>query len=248
MMRKAWIAMAVAVTAAGCVPGAGELFLTSSQVQAVQQNFEGALEAQQLMSEFVFAAGRGDLDLVTEYDTAQYTPPSDANGWIGTLVINNGVFPFGTGDLAINFTAIADGIEVDPYVEDLRNATDVQIDTDFTFAGVSTDAASLTAAGDIVVDTVQNGQDIVTAVLTGGIGVDHNGYDVTLQPNGLELTLDVVQHEVTNVAGTLSGELDIPDFILDGNFDVTGLGDSVQIGIDAGATTIDYFLDLSELF
>ena len=45
MMRKAWIAMAVAVTAAGCVPGAGELFLTSSQVQAVQQNFEGALEA-----------------------------------------------------------------------------------------------------------------------------------------------------------------------------------------------------------
>ena len=246
-MRKAWIGMVLAAVVGGCVPGTDELFLTQAEIEALQENFEGALEAQHLMAEFTFAAARGDLDLVNDYPGAQYTAPSDANGWTGTLVIDAAAFPFGTGDLTITFQTVADGVPVDPYAEDLTQATSVQVDADVNFDGISLSGAPLTGAADIALDTVQNGQQVVTAVLNGTLFVDHGGYDVALDPTDLELTFDVGLHEITNVTGALEGSVDIPDFVLDGNFDVDGLGDSIQIGIDVGATTIDYVIQLSEL-
>ena len=78
--------------------------------------------------------------------------------------------------------------------------------------------------------------------------INHDGYEVALDAIDLALTLDLVLDEVTNVLGRLDGEVDIPDFAFDASFSINGLGDSVSIGIDVVATTIQYALDLEDLF
>src|SRR5262245_46636418 len=100
---------------AGCT-GAEVMFSGAAQQQLVQ-NLEVSVDAQHTITEYAFAASRGDLDV----SGAVYTPP--VGNAPGTLTFNDGTFPFGTGDLTIVFTAQGDGSYVDPYVTDLTAAT-----------------------------------------------------------------------------------------------------------------------------
>lgn len=228
----------------GC-SGADEIFLTPSEAQELQVNFEAALEAQQLFSEFAFEAARGDVD-ISGY---VYDPPTAANGWVGTLDIPAAVLPFGTGDTSITFTATADGVPVDPYATDITGATAVDIEIlDLTFAGTSRSGAPLSMDGAFDLSTILNTPDSATTVLNGAVTVVHDGYEVALDATDVHMDLDLVAEEVTSVTGAIAGTVDIPDFAFDADFDVEGLGTQVQIGIDVVATTIDYVLDLSELF
>ena len=245
-MRRLWAGLTL-LAVVGCSPSIDELFLTESEIEALELNFEASVDAQQLLAEFIFASGRGDIDPALEYTDFTYDPPSLLNGWLGTLNVTGGTFSFGTGDLVLTFTALGDGLPVDPALIDLTTLANVEIDADVTFFGTSLSGAPLIANADLVIDTVLNGSQIVETLLNGTMVVNHDGYVLTLAPQNLGLTFDMLLHEVTNVTGSVPGQLEIPDFIADAEFVVTGLGDSIEIAINAAATTINYTLDLIDL-
>ena len=97
-----------ALVAAGC-SGTDEIFLSQSEADALEANFEASLEAQQLFSEFSFRVARGEAD-ISGY---LYDAPTAANNWVGTLLIPSSTLPFGTGSGAIVFRTTADGVPVD---------------------------------------------------------------------------------------------------------------------------------------
>jgi len=240
-------ALAAAVGCSAATDALDTIFLTPSEADALVANFEAAVDAQQEISELVFAATRGDLDLVNDYANVDYVPPSDLNNWTGSLTIIDGIYSFGTGDLAVDFK-VSDALgPVDPYLEDIRDATDLTIVADVAFDGVSTLGTALTANGDVTITTVQNALDDATAIVQGTFDIDHGGYVTDLATNDLALTFDMVAETVTNVGGSISGSVDIPDFVFDADFDVDGLGDRIRVTLDAAATSISYTLSLLDL-
>lgn len=242
-MAKFACGLVICLFVAGC-PSTGELYLTESEAQELVVNFEAAVEVQQLMSEYVFAAARGELDLTG----VAYVAPAPENDWTGTLTFPNGVYPFGVGDLTITFSASGDAGPVDPYVVDLTGHSQVTVDATVLFSGTSMIGESVVASADFTIATATNDPDNPVTVVNGEFDINHDGYEVALDAIDLALTLDLVLDEVSNVLGRLDGEVNIPDFAFDASFTVNGLGDSISIGIDVVATTIQYALDLEDLF
>lgn len=234
------ITLSIAVALLGACTGA-ELAFSASARQALVQNFELSVDAQHMITEYAFAASRGDLDI----SGAVYTPPVGSAP--GTLQIPSGTFPFGTGDLSIVFTAMGDGQYVDPYVTDLTAATNVVVVADVLFTGVSNIGESLSASADFTATTVQNGLSNVQATIDGDFAVDHGPYDFNFTATGVQMDLDLAAEKVTNVLGSVSGTVDIPDFFYDADFTVQGLGTTLDINIDAVVTSISYTLGLVEL-
>jgi len=218
-----------------------DLVMSEQARQELVDNFETSVDAQQSVAEYVFAASRGDLDLAG----AQYTPPVGSTP--GTLMIPNGVFPFGTGDLTIVFTAEGDNGFVDPYVVDLTTHQSVTVGADVLFSGISRTGEALDVAADFTATTVQNGLDDVQAVIDGVFAIGHGPYDIDFTATGVEMGLDLLNETVTSVVGNVEGTVDIPDFAYDAVFSVNGLGDQIQIDIDAIVTTIAYTLALDQL-
>jgi len=234
------ITLSVFVAMLGACTGT-ELAFSESARQELVQNFELSVDAQQMITEYAFAASRGDLDI----SGAVYMPPMGSMP--GTLTIPNGTFPFGTGNLTINFTAQGDGTYVDPYVTDLTTATNVVVVADVLFTGVSNIGESLSASADFTATTMQNSLSDVQATIDGVFGVDHGKYNFDFTANNVQMNLDLAADKVTNVLGSVTGTVDIPDFIYDADFTVQGLGTSLDISIDAVVTSISYTLGLLEL-
>jgi hypothetical protein len=237
-MRTASL-IAVLLAVAGC--GGAELAFSASARQELVDNFETSVDAQQMMAEYSFAAARGDLDL----SGAIYTPP--VGNTPGTLTINDGTFPFGTGDLTIVFTAQGDGSYVDPYVTDLTAATDVIVVADVIFTGVSTMGEAIAASADFTASTIANGLSDVQATVDGVFDVSHGDYDYDFTASDVQMDLDLANERVTNVLGNVTGTVDIPDFGYDADFTVEGLGATLDIDIDAVVTSISYTLGLDDL-
>jgi hypothetical protein len=216
-MQKLILALAVAVLVSGCGTA--------------------AINAQQMISEHVFAASRGDID-ISNYT---YTPPAGGNP--GQLTITDGTFPFGTGSLTINFLVTGDNGPVDPYdpAVDLSTHDAVSVVADFSFSGLSLSGITMSAAGDFTADAVNNNGTDVTADIAGNFDINHNGYDIDLATN------DLAAREVTSVTGQVDGTVDIPNFFYDADFVVDGQGDQLQIGIDAVVEQINYFVALADL-
>ena len=242
-MAKFVCGLVICLFVAGC-PSTGALYLTESEAQELVVNFEAAVEVQQLLSEFVFAAGRGELDLTG----VAYVAPALENNWVGMLTFADRAFPFGVGDLTITFTASGDAGPVDPYVVDLTGHDQVTVDATVLFSGMSMIGESVMASADFTIATTTNDPDNAVTVVNGDFDINHDGYEVALDAIDLALTLDLVLGEISNVLGRLDGEVDIPDFAFDASFSINGLGDSVSIDIDVVATTIQYALDLEDLF
>jgi len=218
-----------------------ELAFSASARQELVDNFELSVDAQHMITEYAFAASRGDLDI----SGAVYTPP--VGSMPGTLTITGGTFPFGTGDLTIVFTAQGDGTYVDPYVVDLTQATNVIVDADVQFNGISNIGESLSAYADFTATTVNNTMTDVLAEIDGNFGVDHGKYEFDFTATDVQFDLDLAAEKVTNVLGNVTGTVDIPDFPYDADFTVDGLGTTLVIDIDAVVTSISYTLGLAEL-
>jgi hypothetical protein len=225
----------------GC--SSAELAFSEQARQELVDNFETSVDAQQLLAEYSFAASRGDLDIAG----ATYTPPVGSTP--GTLTIQDGVFPFGTGDLTIVFTVQGDGGYVDPYDPsvDLTTHTTVAVVADVVFSGISNTGETMAGAADFSATTVQNGLSDVQAAIDGVFQIDHAGYEFDFTATGVEMGLDLEAEEITSVVGTVDGTVDIPDFFYDADFSVDGLGSELQVEIDAVVTSISYLLALAEL-
>jgi hypothetical protein len=232
-------ALAALFSLAGCA--GAELALSAEARAELVQNFELSVDAQHMITEYAFAASRGDLDI----SGAVYVPPVGSTP--GTLTITGGTFPFGTGDLAITFTTQGDGAFVDPYVVDLTAATNVEVVADVVFTGTSNIGESISAYADFTAATVNNGVSDVQATVDGLFGVDHGQYEFDFTATDVQFDLDLAAERVTNVVGSVTGTVDIPDFFYDADFSVEGLGTTLDVDIDAVVASISYTLGLLEL-
>jgi len=90
--------------------------------------------------------------------------------------------------------------------------------------------------------------DELTTVVNGEFDLAHDGCVTALHAHDLEMDVDLLLQEITAVTGNVDGRVDLPEFAFDADFEVTGLGDTLQIGISAAASTISYFLALDDLY
>lgn len=242
-MTRLLCALTLSIAGVAC-GSADELFLTGSEAQQLVVNFEAGVETQQLMSGFVFAAARGDLD-ITGLD---YVRPTAGNSWTGALTFPAAVFPFGFGDATVTFRVSGDSGPVDPYLVDLSGDSLVVVDATVQFSGTSRIGGPVVASADFNISATANDPAGAVTVVNGDFDINHDGYDLALAATDLALTVDVVLEEVTNVVGHVDGVVDIPEFEFDGVFSLDGLGTSMAIGINVVATEIRYALDLADLF
>lgn len=241
-----WRLAATLTLAAATIGCSSDGDIISFNPQALVDNFETSVDTHQLMSEYGFAASRGEIDFTNlDYD---YVPPL-ADGTPGTLTIRNGDFPFGTGDLVITFTAEGDTGFVDPYANgvDLSDDTVVTVVADVAFNGQTPEGQNLGALADFTVETVRNDVTSATTTVNGAFGVSVDDYVTNFTANDVEMDFDLVNDRVTNVTGIVDGTMDVPDLAFDADFLVTGLGDQLQIGIDAITTQINYVVGIDEL-
>jgi len=240
-MRRLAVCLALAASLSGCAGGAA-LALTAVQTQALLTNFDAVLFTQHSLTEFVFEAGRGDLD-ITGYS---YDPPTQANGFEGTLMLTNGAFPFGTGDLTIHFTVSGDFGPVDPYDpgEDLSAHDEVTVDADATFDGLSPIGSPMSIVASLTITTLENDVDSASTDVDGTFDIDHDGYDMDLAAQNLVMLLDLAGQAVADVQGVVAGVVDIPDFAVDADVSLTGLGTSIDIVFSVASETIEHVFGL----
>ncbi len=240
-MSKLLLVLAL-FAAPGC--GAAALVLFGAvEADALVDNFEAGIEAQQLMTEYVMLIGRGEID-VASIEGAVYVAPSAENNWVGSLDVTGGTFPFGVGDFNLAFTSAGDGGPVDPLTTDLSDDVNVTIDADFGFIGRSLGDESLSATGTFDVTSIQNTVDDLDATIDGVFNLRHDGYEFDLVANQVDVGLDIIAGSLTDITGRLNGSVDIPNFAFDADFTLDGVGDAFHVAIDAAATTIGYTLNI----
>ncbi|MHC4223360.1 MAG: hypothetical protein ACYSUN_05165 [Planctomycetota bacterium] len=245
-MRYFALAALLCVLLVGC-PTVDEIFLSPQEVQDLADNLEASMEVQEEMSEFVLMVTRGDVD-PADYGAYTYDAPSASNGWVGTLSYPDGSFPFGDGALDLTFTVVGDAGPANPLLTDLTDDTQVDIDAVVSFAGQTPAGAALITSADFTMMAQRGGLDELTTVVNGDFDLSHDGYVTALDAHDLEMDIDLLLQEVTAVSGNVDGRVDIPGFAFDADFDVTGLGDSLRIGIRATGSTLNYFLAIDDLY
>ena len=242
-MRTLLLGLALVGLIVGC--SIDEYFLSETEIEELVDNFDASVETQQKLSEFVFAAARGELDP----GDFIYDEPDADNNWVGTLTATGFSAPWGQGDLAITFTVSGDSGPVDPYDEDLSGHSQVSLDAVVAFDGTTSLGADVSVDADFSMVTTYNGEVSAVSVINGEFDVTHDGYDVAFDTNDLEVTIDLVTDEITSIHGSLDGSVDIPDFKWgDVSFDLEGAGDEIVVALDALGDLVDYTIALDEIF
>jgi hypothetical protein len=245
--------MSVALILSGCLllggcgaAALGLVQLTAGQADELSFNLEETVDIQQELATFTFLAATGGLSNIESYD---YVPPSEENGWVGSITTPSGMFPFGNGALTIDFTTTGDAGPVDPYGPGVILVDDdqVSVDADVDFLGQSGAGYDVHALGDFLVTTTNNGPVDVSALVDGDFVINHGDYTSTFNADQLALDFNLVTSEITNMVGNLGGSIDLPDFAIDADFDIEALGQQLDFAIDALATDIHYLIDIADL-
>jgi hypothetical protein len=220
--------------------------LTAGQADELSFNLEETVDIQQELAQFTFLAATGGLSDISSYD---YVPPSAANGWVGSISTPAGTFPFGNGELTLNFTTTGDAGPVDPYAPGviLTDDDQVSVDADVDFLGQTDLGYNVNALGDFMVTTTNNGPIDVRALVDGDFVINHGEYTSTFNADQLALDFNLITSEISSIMGQLGGSIDIPDFAIDADFAIEGLGQQLDFAIDALATDIHYLVDLVDL-
>ena len=243
-MRKLALALLLSFSCIGCGAAVAAALLSGGDVDDLVDNFEETIETQQQLSQYAMQAARGELDI----DGYTYDPPTAANGMTGTLTLDNGQLPFGDGNVQIVFKIDGDGVPVDPYATNLASAGELDGDVQIVFVGTSPEGKPLNIDMDVDVATIANSDTDVTAMLAGNWDIVLDGYRTSFSTGGVEMDIDLLTEEVTRAVGNIDGDIDIPDFPVDGDFDIEGLGDRLAVAVDVGITDIDFDVALGDLF
>jgi hypothetical protein len=242
-MRTLILGLAVVGLIVGCT--IDEYFLSGQEIDELVENFDASVETQQQLSEYVFAAVRGEVDV----NDFVYDEPDADNNWVGTLTADSFSGPWGQGSLQITFTVAGDNGPVDPYQEDLSDDSQVSLDAVVAFSGTSALGADVGVDADFSMVTTYNGEDSAITVVDGDFDITHNDYDVSFYADDLELTMDLAADEIIAAYGRLDGSVDIPDFKWgDAGFDLEGVGDAIEVSLDAIGDWLSYSISLDEIF
>jgi hypothetical protein len=243
-MKKLLLASLLAFVCNGCGALAVAALLSSGEADDLAENFEETIETQQQLAQYATAAARGELD-ITDYT---YDPPTVDNDMTGTLTLNDAELPFGDGNVQVTFKVDGDGAPVDPYAIDLSGMGAVDGTVDVSFSGVSPNGKSLDISSDVDISTLTNDVTDVTALIAGRWNIDLDDYQSTLTSSGMEFDVDLATERVTRAIGNIDGNVDLPNFPVDGKFNIEGLGDKLRVAIDVAVTEIDFDVDLRDIF
>ena len=227
----------------GCSGELTKLFLTGVKMQQLEDNVTTKVEEQNTATVYGYSIGRGDVDLTG----ASYDPPTESNGWVGTVDFPAGSsLPFGLGAMTYIFSAMADGVSVDPYDPgvDLSNATDVFVDGVLDYTGLSTDGLPLALLADIAITSVSNQANTAVVLLDGNVNIDLNGYVTDLDVSALTATLDLVQDQVSEVTGQFQSSIDLPTEVFDAVFDMDAIGSTIDIAVQAAGSLSEFGIEL----
>ncbi|MHC4938130.1 MAG: hypothetical protein ACYTHK_04090 [Planctomycetota bacterium] len=243
-MQRLVLALILSLSCIGCGAAVAAALLSGGDIDDLVENFEESVQTQQQLAEFAMKAARGEID-ISQYD---YDPPTQANGMTGTLTLNDGQLPFGSGDVQIVLQVDGDGVPVDPYGQDLSSLSQIDGIVDIRFRGKAPSGKSLAIDADVDISTIANSATDVTAIMAGNWDVNLDGYGTNMSTGGMEFDIDLATEQVTRAVGSIDGDIDIPNFPIDADFDIEGLGDKLQAAIDVGVTDIDIDIDLDSLF
>ena len=242
-MTKHALALLLSISCMGCGAILAAAFLSDGDIDSVVENFEETIDTQQQLTQLAMEAVRGDLD-VTGYT---YDPPTDQNGMTGTLTKSDAQTEFGDGNIQIRFQVEGDGVAVDPYEVDLSSMGAIDGAIEVVFVGTSPNGKPINVDADVDISTLQNSLTDVTAVVSGEWNINIDGYKTNLSTGGMEMDFDLLNDQVTRAVGSIDGDIDIPNFPIDGDFDIEGLGDKLQVAINVAVTTIDFDIDLNSI-
>ncbi len=227
----------------GCSGELTKLFLGSLEMQQLEDNVTTMVEEQNTATVYGYSIGRGDVDLTG----ASYDPPTAGNGWVGTVDFPAGSsMPFGIGAMTYIFSAMADGVSVDPYDPgvDMSTATNVFVDGILDYTGFSTGGLPLALLADIAITSVSNQPSTAVVLLDGSVNIDLDGYLTVLDVSALSATLDLVRDEVSEVTGQLESTIDIPSQVFDAVFDMDAIGSTIDIAIQAADSLSEFGIAL----
>ena len=244
-MRKPFLALTLGLALTGCSSDILNQFdqaaLNAEQIAFVEEHVETTLVAEDELGEVALAASYGELDL----QGASYDPPTEANGWVGTIT-RNGAFSFGEGAMTMRFTATGDGVEVDPYAPgfDPEAFNQLVMDSEITFLGEDRNGLPLKIVGDLVQTSVPGAGDLITTTANGEFEINHGEYVTMLELDDVTFEMDRVSQEFQSVTGDLTGRIDIPGFATDAVFDIEAQGTSLLVSVDAALTRLEIPVEL----
>lgn len=242
-MRTPTTLLLVLLAAAGCGSDSGappEPALTDAERQALAETATGAAELHGGTAELAFAGCTGLLDL----DGLDYTPPSEENGWVGTIAGDDFRWRGAVGDLLVTFTVAGDDGPVDPYATDLSDDVLVTVEAKVSFEGTDARGSEVSLVGDFTLVREAGEGGGATFSLDGSFDVVRGEFAASLVAEDFAVTFDGTSRRAVSVTGTLSGTIDLPRRAPDAHFTVVGEGDFVTITASVGATTIEITIDL----
>ncbi|MHC4938071.1 MAG: hypothetical protein ACYTHK_03790 [Planctomycetota bacterium] len=209
--------------------------LSESELQAAADNYSGALVAFRELEAFAVEVSQGTVDLTG----AQLVAPSPENGWVGSIYFLSDLFPGGPGELTMTFSVIGPDGPMDPALVDPATTPVVTTEFSVEFAGLTSAGANLALSADftIVYDQSDPLADVTT--INGSFLIDHDGYVADLDANSLQITSDSTTGVATNVTGSITGTMEIPDYAFDATVDVVGLGDRLSMLVKVLDQTIE---------
>jgi hypothetical protein len=245
-MQKTLLTLTLGLLLAGCSSDLLDQInsaasLNPEQIAFIEQHVETTMVAENELSEAALLAGYGELDLTG----ASYDPPTADNDWVGTIT-RTGEFSFGEGQMLMRFTALGDGVEVDPYSNGFNPAdySNLVMDSDIVFTGVDKSGVPFELNGDLMLDS-SPGVDTITTAANGEFHIDHGEYATDLAIDDVTYEMDRASQEFQDVTGDISGRIDVPGLATDALFNVAGEGTSLLVSVETALTQIDILVDLS---
>jgi len=219
--------------------------LSDSELQEASDNYAGAIAAFKELEAFAVDISEGQVDL----EGAEFTAPTEENGWVGTIYFVSDVFPGGAGELDLDFAVIGPDGPMDPFLVDTTNDPVVTTSIDVTFTGQTTLGADLTFDADFTLksDRTLSDRDVITT--NGAFRIVHNGYVANLVADNLVLAVDRATGVVIEGSGAVRGVMEIPGYAFPADVDIQVVGTELHVLVEVLNQKIeDSVTDLNALF
>lgn len=219
--------------------------LTKSELQTVADNYEGAIVAFKELEYFAVQVAAGDVDL----EGAQFTAPTEENGWVGRIQFISDQFPGGDGDLDVTFSLDGPDGPMDPFLVDTTTQSDVTTSIHILFTGITGEGANLDLDADFTLRLDSTDPEAPVAVLNGTFRINHNEHVANLRAEDLAFVEDPASGAATSGSGAIRGTLEIPGYAFDADVDVVVDGDRLSILVEVLDQTIeDADMSIEEFF
>jgi len=209
--------------------------LSEAELAEASDNYAGALAAFKELEAFAVQVSEGDVDL----DGAEFTAPTEENGWIGGIAFLSDQFPGGSGELDLTFSVDGPNGPMDPFLVDTTTDPVVTTSIRVLFTGQSSAGADLNLDAEFTIkaDRTDPAREVIT--VNGRFRIDHNGYVADLTATELVLAFDVASGAIQSGSGDIRGTMEIPGYTFDADVAITANNDRLHVLVEVLNQTIE---------